>query len=507
MRKAQLRAAAGLSAVALSCAVGPAARADDKADAARIEALTREVEELKALVLKLEQQQAEKPVATSAPAAASSAEVAELRVEVQRLQAQLATSQAAPINTIETAQAPEATQTPPEPNATIPPGGPKSAPAKIIADALKGVTINGELDTYYEYNTNAPFDRMNQLRAFDVSSNTFALNQADLIVESAPEPENGKRFGMRIDLQYGQATETLQGNPANEPRPEIYRNIFQAYGTYIFPVGNGLTVDFGKWASSLGYEGNYTKDQLNYSRSFWFNFLPFYHSGLRVKYPITDAVAANLWIVNGVNQSEPFNNYKDQLYGLVITPSPAASWTINYYRGQEHPDVLFLAAQPPDVPPLPDVQGTFIEPIANPPTGLLNIGDTYASLQVTPALLFAAEADYVSERLFRSSPAETAYGGALYVAYLITPQVAMAARTEYLADRGGLFSGVTQDLKEGTLTFDWRPADGFRFFGEYRIDSSDRPFFLTPVLGRLTLDQPTIGFGAVWWFGQKPSPW
>ncbi len=30
---------------------------------------------------------------------------------------------------------------------------------------------------------------------------------------------------------------TLQGNLSNEPRPAIYENVFQAYETYIFPVG------------------------------------------------------------------------------------------------------------------------------------------------------------------------------------------------------------------------------------------------------------------------------
>jgi hypothetical protein len=64
----------------------------------------------------------------------------------------------------------------------------------------------------------------------------------------------------------------------------VYRNIFQAYGTYVLPLGGGLTVDFGKWASSLGAEGNYTKDQMNYSRSYWFDFLPFYHMGARLNY-------------------------------------------------------------------------------------------------------------------------------------------------------------------------------------------------------------------------------
>jgi hypothetical protein len=43
----------------------------------------------------------------------------------------------------------------------------------------------------------------------------------------------------------------------------------------VAPIGNGLTMDFGKFASSLGLEGNYAKDQINYSRSFLFNYLPY----------------------------------------------------------------------------------------------------------------------------------------------------------------------------------------------------------------------------------------
>ena len=77
--------------------------------------------------------------------------------------------------------------------------------------------------------------------------------------------------------------------PPTNPALAIYRNIFQAYGTYVAPVGNGLTIDFGKWGSSLGIEGNYTKDQMNYSRSFFFDFLPFYHMGVRVAYPVNDS--------------------------------------------------------------------------------------------------------------------------------------------------------------------------------------------------------------------------
>ena len=88
-----------------------------------------------------------------------------------------------------------------------------------------------------------PYNRVNLLRPYDVLSNNISINQADLVVEHAPDPSAGRRWGARLDLQFGQATDTLQGNPTNEARPQIYRNIFQAYGTYVAPVGSGLTID------------------------------------------------------------------------------------------------------------------------------------------------------------------------------------------------------------------------------------------------------------------------
>jgi hypothetical protein len=376
-----------------------------------------------------------------------------------------------------------------------------------VGDLLHGVTINALLDGYYEYNTNDPIGRVNYLRAYDVSSNSFSLSQADLILESAPDPAGGKREGFRIDLQYGQATSTLQGNPTNELRPEVYRDIFQAYGTYVFPLGAGLTVDFGKWASSLGIEGNYTKDQLNYSRSFWFDYLPFYHMGVRAKYAVNDQLAFNFWITNGTDQTEAFNNYKDQMVGFVLTPSADLSWTVNFYNGQEHPDVIYLQAPGPGQKNLPNEQGTYILPIANPPTGRLDILDSYVSWQATKALILAAEADYVQERLYSYSSPDHVTGGALYGGYQLTPAMALALRLEYLADVGGLYTGTTQYLREGTFTVDYRLASDFLMRAEFRRDQSNQHYFLSNALGVLESSQQTIGLGLVWWFGQKQGAW
>ena len=375
-------------------------------------------------------------------------------------------------------------------------------------DILLGATINAMLDTYYEYNTNNPIGRVNYLRAYDVSSNSFSLNQADLLLESAPDLSAGKRFGMRVDLQFGQATETLQGSNANELRPEIWRNIFQAYGSYVFPIGGEpLQLDFGKWASSIGLEGNYTKDQINYSRSFWFDYLPFYHTGLRTAYKVNDELTVNYWIINGTEQTEAFNNFKDQMIGFVLQPIPAVVWTFNYYFGQEHPDIVFIANPGPAQQNLPTQQGMPFEPIPNAPTGRLEVFDSYGTWQATPSLLFATEADLVFDRLYTNSPVQRTQGGALYARYQLTPRFALGARTEYLEDRGGLFSGVPQFLREGTFTTEYRVADGFLIRGELRRDASNRAYFLTDKLDLLRNHQDTASIGLVWWLGQKGGIW
>jgi len=230
-----------------------------------------------------------------------------------------------------------------------------------ILDYLHGATLNFALDEYYGYNFNRPVGRVNALRAYDVLSNNISLNQAGLVFERTPDAGAGRPFGVRIDLQFGQATDTLQGNPANEPRPQIYRNIFQAYGTYVAPLGGGLTLDIGKWGSSIGIEGNYTKDQMNYSRALWFDFLPFYHMGVRASYKLNDQLTLNYWLVNGTNQAEATNGFKDELFGFTATPRKTITWNMNYYLGQEHPDRLPVLTSGP-IPVQPGLTFTAIRP-------------------------------------------------------------------------------------------------------------------------------------------------
>src|ERR1700722_4080718 len=257
------------------------------------------------------------------------AEVSELKAIVSRMQPTVVATDAAPSASAAVQPAPLNQQAPKQETlqTVLQPEDSK------VLSFLRETTINVSLDGYYAYNFNDPVGRVNLLRAYDVLSNEFSLNQADFVFQHSPDAAAGRRWGGRFDLQFGQATDTLQGNPANEPRPQIYRNVFQAYGTYIIPAGKGISVDFGKWGSSLGMEGNYSKDQINYSRAYWFDFLPFYHMGVRVAAPISDRFTLNYWIVNGTNQVEATNGFKDELFGFTAKPAKNMVWTMNYYLG------------------------------------------------------------------------------------------------------------------------------------------------------------------------------
>jgi hypothetical protein len=361
------------------------------------------------------------------------------------------------------------------------------------------------LDGYYGYNFNKPIGRINLLRAYDVQSNSFSLNQATIVIERAPNVEAGRRFGARLDLMYGQATETVQGNAANEPRPQTYRPVWQVFGTYVAPVGKGLTLDFGKFASSLGYETNYNKDDYNYSRSYYFSFLPFYHFGLRAKYPINDKVTVMYHLMNGIQQAEDFNGFKSQHVALILTPVKRLSWQVNYYVGQEQRDLV--PELNPGIPSLPTQPGLSTNIIRPVPNGRLHILDTYATWNVTDKLILTAESDYVVNRVQDISAPVHVSGGVAYARYQFTPRFALAGRAEYLSDRGGLFSGTTQALKETTLTSEFKVVDGFILRAEWRRDFSNQPFFLTETTGLLKKEQNTATLGMIWWFGRKEGAW
>lgn len=441
------------------------------------------------------------------------AEIEQLRSELARIAAQLDQLQKSAVSASSTTAPPSntaaaGTQPAALTAAAATPATAEAAPVLTAADTptltfFRGTTINVGIDGYYGYNFNQPIGRVNLLRAYDVTSNSFNINQASLILEHLPSTES--RFGGRVDLQFGQATETLQGSSINEQRPQVWRNLFQAYGSYLAPVGTGLQMDFGKFASSLGNEGNYTKDQIAYSRAYSFNYLPFYHMGLRANYNLTPKVNVAYWLVNGANDTEDLNGFKSQAFLFTLKPASSLSWNVNYYFGQEARDV-----QPtlnPGLPTSPTQPGLPTTNISPAPNGREHIFDTYATWQATPKLTLIGEADYVLNRTVpEQQPGRVVISG--FTAHYVLPRNwNLGARTEYFDDRGGLFSGKTQALKEATFVVDHSFASGFLVKAEYRKDWSNQQFFLTDTEGSLVHTQSTATLGLIYWWSTKQGSW
>lgn len=363
------------------------------------------------------------------------------------------------------------------------PAQPEPAPAS--GNPFEHILFGAAVEGFYEFNWNQPYDRINLLRAYDTRSNVFGLQQAAFVIESAPAVDKGRRFGARVDLQFGQATETVQGGAANEPRPDVYRNIWQAYGTYIFPVGRGLQADFGKFASNLGYETNYAKDNNQFSRAYLFNFLPFYHSGLRLSLPVTDKVTVMYMLTNGIQQTEDFNDYKSSHFAAIVKPVSQLAWTVNYYFGQEQPD----GGEP------------------GGPDGFFRVFDTYVTYTATSALTLGLDANYVTNEVNADADPLSLQGVGGYARYQVNTPVAFGVRWERLDDEG-LFGGIDQILQEVTLTSEYKLADGFLVRGEFRRDWSDRSFFPGSAGAEDLRDhQNTLLLGGVWVIGNKKGAW
>jgi hypothetical protein len=360
-----------------------------------------------------------------------------------------------------------------------PAAGPDSNP-------WRNVTFGATLEAYYQYDWNHPPDRVIPLRAYDTRANTFGIQQVAFVVDASPDVDAGRRYGLRADLQWGQATETVQGSPANEPRPDVYRNIWQVYGTYLFPVGkNGLQTDFGKFASMLGYETNYAKDNQAFSRAYLFNFLPFYHSGLRVTFPVNDKVSVLYMLSNGIQQTEDFNDYKSNHFAAIVKPVSQVSWTVNYYFGQEQPD----GGEP------------------GGPDGFFRVFDTYVTYTPTSAVALGLDANYVTNEVTTGSDALSLQGFGAYARYQVNAPVGLGVRWERLDDEG-LFGGIDQLLQEVTVTAEYKLADGFLVRGEFRRDWSDQPYFPGQSGATDLRDhQNTFLLGGVWAIGTKKGAW
>ncbi len=344
---------------------------------------------------------------------------------------------------------------------------------------FKDVEVSGIVDGYYSYNSNK-VDMFTQYRAFDVRHNAFSLQLASIRLERKNSKENP--LGFRVDLGVGETVDRII-SVSDSSRNDATKHVLQAYASYVAPVGNGLTFDFGKFYTPVGAEVIETKDNYNYSRALLFTYGPYYHSGLRAKYAFNDKVALTGFLVNGWDNLFE-NNVKTGKSGgfqLGLTPSKKFALNQTYLVGKEAP-----LANVPDVSKQDNVR---------------HVADTVATVYVTDKFTLLGNMVFGSDGDNNGNRGKW-QGFAGYFKYAFTPNLAFSPRFEVLRDRDGVRTGTAQSIKDFTMTQEFKLKDNFITRVEYRRDFSDQKVF-TNSRNVAKGDQNTFIIGVSYFFTTK----
>jgi len=356
---------------------------------------------------------------------------------------------------------------PKPPDATPPPD-----PDKVTLNFFRGTEIGGLVDAYYFWNNN----KVNPLyQAFNTLYNNFDVSMAEVWIAKSPTADS--RVGYKIRTTFGSAADIMASASGQFAAESPYKNIEEAYGSYLAPVGKGLQIDVGKFVTNAGAEVIEAKDDWNYARSLLFQLaIPLYHSGIRVTYSPNDKFTLMGGVINGWNVVHDNNTAKSMMASVTYKPTGSLSLIENYITGPEQP---------------------------NNNTDWRNLSDTVVSYTVNPTLSLMANYDYTTDNV--SGLRTTTQGIAGYLKYQANKYIAVVPRLEYFHDPQGApwATGIPgQNLTGATFTLEVKPADNFMWRVEYVGDFSNKSPFINDD-GVAKKNQQMILFGFLFNFSSK----
>jgi hypothetical protein len=322
----------------------------------------------------------------------------------------------------------------------------------------------------YTYNFQNPDSGENSLRVFDHEANSFTLDLAQLVfIKDAPVGG----VGFRLKLSAGETAKFIHAAGLGNPGDEF--DLTEAYLDYVAPLGKGLKFRFGKYATMHGAEVIEARDNMNYSRGLLFNYaIPFTHTGLMVSYPFSDKVSGSFYVVNGWDNFNDEGNSKTLGLSASVVPSEQVSLVLNLMNGKE-------------------------VSVNHPGDTTRFLADLVATVKPLKNLTVVVNGDYAKQNNDAPDGDDAKwYGIAGYVKYDFSDLFSAAIRGEYFKDDDGVRTGVEQEVKEITITPEFRVAKNLIIRPEYRHDWSDKEVFPS---GDGSLDresQDTIALGVMY---------
>jgi hypothetical protein len=355
---------------------------------------------------------------------------------------------------------------------------PAPAPAPPATPWYQKLTMEALVDSYYMFNFTNNENTLNgpsTVRQFDTMSNSFTLNYAKVGLGLAVE-----NVAFRLDLGYGATGAIINGasggaSAAPDPMTptvltaQLYGNAFivqQAFASLTIP-GAPLTIDFGKFVTTAGAEVIEANKNWMYSRSMLFFTIPLLHTGVRANVKVSDQLSLQASVVNGINSDPDPNGEKTFGVSATITPMPSTSIIATGYFGKEGPN--------------------------GSETDWRVIADLVASHTLSDTAGLNLNVDYI-----KLGEANT-IGAAAMARFVLNPNLVLAARGEFISDKGGLSFGVFPgedrvSYYEGTLMLGLPFAGHFEARVEARGDFASQVVFSSGEKNQFTALVAFLGF-------------
>src|SRR6185295_2400030 len=149
------------------------------------------------------------------------------------------------------------------------------------------------------FSSTSPSNHLFRNRGTTPRVDKWDLNMTGAYLKKAPSESS--RWGVELTGQEGRDSE-LFGFSATAPNlagADWLLHLGPTNVSYLAPVGKGLTVQGGIFASLIGYDGLYAKDNLNYTRPWTGDYTPYFMLGVNASYPVTSRLTATGVVLNG----------------------------------------------------------------------------------------------------------------------------------------------------------------------------------------------------------------
>ncbi len=352
------------------------------------------------------------------------------------------------------------------------PAKPEDKPAEKAAEKPKTlweeITLFAYVENSYVWNLgHTGRDDVNELRFYDFDAG-YSFNMAEFSIKKDPTDLRPWGFGLvltgGLDAQKNHAIGIFRDDDDAFPfRNTTKVDLQEAYGSYKFDVGSGLTLKAGKFVTLLGYEVIESPNNLNFSRSFLFGFaIPLTHVGALASYSPVEWLSLTAGPVVGWDVADDNNDAMSVMGQIAFTGVKDLTTAVNFITGPEQ----FNKKTNPR---------TVIDLTANY-TGIKN-------LTLGANFDYGWEVDEASLAGTRSSSTDAVWWGyAGYIAYDWTEQLRTAFRGEYFRDADGartlaIAPGSPVSLWEVTATVQYKIWKGLVGRVEFRHDQADEKVF------------------------------